>query len=42
LRDRRLTEQEELDLADLAERLGIGARRAIEIRQEVQHEKGVM
>jgi hypothetical protein len=36
LRDRRLTPREELVLADLAEQLGLGARRALEIRQEVE------
>ena len=40
-RDRRLSQEEELSLADLAERLGIGARRATEIRHQIEHEKGV-
>jgi hypothetical protein len=39
LRDRQLEPAEELALADLAERLGVGARRATEIRLEVQAER---
>lgn len=35
-KDRRFTKAEELALADLAERLGIGARRATEIRHEIE------
>lgn len=35
-KDRRFSQDEELALADLAERLGIGARRATEIRHEVE------
>lgn len=35
-KDRRFTNAEELALADLAERLGIGARRATEIRHEIE------
>lgn len=41
LRDRRLTRDEEVALADVAERLGIGARRAAEIRHDVEREKGL-
>lgn len=40
-RDRRFDHAEEAALADLAERLGIGARRATEIRHEVERERGV-
>lgn len=41
LRDRRLTRDEEVALADVAERLGIGARRAAEIRHDVEQERGI-
>lgn len=41
LRDRRLTREEEVALADVAERLGIGAKRAVEIRHDVEAEKGL-
>jgi hypothetical protein len=41
LRDRRLSHAEEMSLADLAERLGIGVKRATEIRHQVELEKGV-
>jgi hypothetical protein len=36
LRDRRLTRDEEFRLAGIADRLGIGARRALELRDEVE------
>ena len=35
-KDRRFTHKEELALADLAEQLGLGARRATEIRHEIE------
>ncbi|MGQ0536136.1 MAG: hypothetical protein ACT4PT_08695 [Methanobacteriota archaeon] len=38
LRDRRLTREEEIHLAELAERIGIPVRRAYEIRDEVERE----
>jgi len=41
LRDRVLSSSEELAIARLAEELGIGAGRAMEIRQEVEAERGV-
>lgn len=38
LADRRVTGDEELTLAELSERLGLGARRAVELRQEIERE----
>ncbi len=39
LADRRLSAGEELTLAELSERLGVGARRALELRHEVEAER---
>lgn len=40
-KDRRFDRQEEIALANLADRLGLSARRATEIRHDVEEEKGV-
>lgn len=40
LKDERVTAEEEIHLAELGERLGISARRAVELRHDVEREKG--
>lgn len=40
LKDRRVTPEEELHLAELGEHLGLSARRALALRREIEKEGG--